>query len=235
MAADNYQVLLDSANQEYANARYEKAIQSYLDVIQAGYVAPELYFNLGNAYYKTNDISHAILYYERAHQLSPNDDEINFNLNLARSQIIDKIDTVPQFFMTRWWNAIRGSMSADNWGYMSLVAFALFLLLFGLYLFSRLLTVKKITFWLGTILFVVSVLSFIMGHKQSELLNAKSQAIIMSPSVTVKSSPDMSGTELFMLHEGTKVSVEDSLGEWREIRISNGNKGWIRESDYTVI
>jgi hypothetical protein len=137
--------------------------------------------------------------------------------------------------MTRWWNAIRGSMSADNWGYMSLVAFALFLLLFGLYLFSRLLTVKKITFWLGTILFVVSVLSFIMGHKQSELLNAKSQAIIMSPSVTVKSSPDMSGTELFMLHEGTKVSVEDSLGEWREIRISNGNKGWIRESDYTVI
>ncbi len=235
MAADNYQVLLDSANQEYANARYEKAIQSYLDVIQAGYVASELYFNLGNAYYKTNDMSHAILYYERAHQLSPNDDEINFNLNLARSQIIDKIDTVPQFFMTRWWNAIRGSMSADNWGYMSLVAFALFLLLFGLYLFSRLLTVKKITFWLGTILFVVSVLSFIMGHKQSELLNAKSQAIIMSPSVTVKSSPDMSGTELFMLHEGTKVSVEDSLGEWREIRISNGNKGWIRESDYTVI
>ena len=235
MAAENYQVKIDSANQQYANGQYEKAILSYQQVLKSGNVAPALYFNLGNAYYKTNDLPNAILYYERAHRLAPNDDEINFNLNLARSQIIDKIDTVPQFFLTRWWHPLRGTMRADSWGYLSLVTFTVFLLLFGIYLFSRLLTLKKITFWLGTIFFIIAVLSFFMGHKQSELLNAKNQAIIMSPAVTVKSSPDMSGTELFMLHEGTKVSVEDSLGEWREIRISNGNKGWIRESDYTVI
>ncbi|HYX10026.1 MAG TPA: tetratricopeptide repeat protein [Bacteroidales bacterium] len=235
MAAENYEVVIDSANQKYANGQYEKAIQSYQDVLKSGYVAPALYFNLGNAYYKTNDLPHAILYYERAHRLAPNDDEINFNLNLARSQILDKIDTVPQFFLTRWWHALRGTMKADSWGYLSLATFAIFLLLFGIYLFSRLLTLKKITFWLGSIFFVIAVLSFLMGHKQSELLNTKDQAIIMNPTVTVKSSPDMSGTELFMLHEGTKVSVEDSLGEWREIRISNGNKGWIRESDYALI
>lgn len=226
---------ISEANDLYKKGEFEKAIVSYEKIVESGQVASELYFNLGNAYYRTHRIPLAILNYERAKKLKPNDEEINFNLELARARIVDKINNLPEFFLMNWLRKLAHSFSADQWAVISMVSFFITLCFAGLFLFSSRRLIKQLAFWLGILLVIVAFSSFAVSQQQKHKLSVHNDAIIITPAVTIRSSPDETGTELFILHEGSKVRIEDTVGDWLEIRISDGNKGWIKASDMVRI
>lgn len=227
--------LIRAGNDYYKKGDYQKAIVSYEGVLHNGYESAELYFNLGNAYYKAGKIAPAVLNYERAKRLNPTDDEIKFNLELARNHTVDKIILVPDFFLKRWVNDLSETLSSNSWAYFCIISFFFFLVTFILYLFAWKAGIKKSSFWISLLLFVISVASFDFSYQQKKLITDQNTAIVFTPSVTVKSSPDAKGTDLFVLHEGTKVKITDQVGNWREILIGNGSKGWLLSSDMEVI
>jgi tetratricopeptide (TPR) repeat protein len=229
-SADN-KILFEQANNEYKKASYDSAIVIYQNILKSGSESAELYFNLGNAYYKKKDIANAILNYERAKLLSPNDEEINFNLQLSQTLIVDKINMLPEFFIKRWWRNFSEMFSSDSWAWISIMLFIVTILTLALYLFSNRLVVKKLSFTCAVIFLLFSIISFSHSYRLKHINESKSSAIVMSASVTIKSSPDETGTELFVLHEGAKVWVVDEVGEWLRVKIADGNNGWLKRED----
>ncbi len=226
------QDLLLKGNQYYLDGEYEKAVQSYQSIIDSGYASAELYYNLGNAYYKSHDITMALVNYERARILKPNDPEIEHNLGIAREFVVDRIEILPEFFLRRAYVGFVKIFDADVWALVSVVAFGLALGLFLAYFFLKQLSLRKVTFWAGVLFFMIAASTFVFAQQQNNLVTKHNQAIIITPSVTIKSSPDEeSGTDLFLLHEGTKVTISDELGDWREVVLSDGNTGWMKETD----
>jgi tetratricopeptide (TPR) repeat protein len=223
--------LMDQANTLYKDGKFEDAIAKYEQVVASGMEAPELYYNLGNAYYRSQKLPNAILWYERAWRLDPSDDEISFNLDLARSKTVDKISALPEFFVTAWLRSLISSFSPNQWAVAGMASFFLCLILTLIYLFSARLWLKKFSFALACLILLVSIVSIFFSFRQKSIFESKNQAIIMAPVVSVKSSPAESGTDLFVLHEGTAVKVEDEVGEWLEVRIGDGNKGWMHAID----
>jgi hypothetical protein len=177
----------------------------------------------------------ALLNLERAKLFAPNDEDIDYNLNLLREHTIDKIDVIPEFFLVKWYKQLLATASSNNWAIMSSVAFVLFLIFLSFYLYSQKIWIKKSTFVISIFVLLFSISTFVFSYQQKKALSVRNSAIIVSPSVTVKSSPDESGTELFQLHEGTKVYVQDSLSNWREIRLTDGNMGWIKFDNIAII
>lgn len=226
---------ISKANGMYQNGEFEKAIQAYEFVLDTHLEAPEIYFNLGNSYYKTGQISSAILNYERALLLSPDDKDIQYNLDLARKHVLDKFEVLPEIFIKRWFSGIRNSFSANAWSYISIILFFLALLFGCLYLYSNKAILKKSGFFLAAFTIGLCILSYTFASKKTNEINVREHAIIFSPSVTIKGSPDKSGTDLFLLHEGTKVKVIEELGEWRNIQLSDGNEGWLKKEDIEMI
>lgn len=233
--ANNETQWMDSAAAYYNNSQFERAIAAYEQIVANGYESEALYFNLGNAYYKSNKVPQAIVNYERALKLNPNDEDIQFNLQLANTHVVDKIDVLPEFFLTSWWNRFIQLFSSNEWAYASMAAFVLGLVLLLIFFLSGKVVARKVSFWLAVLLIISSVFTFNFSRKQKWMAQNEPEAIIMTPSVVVKSSPSDNGTELFLIHEGLKVKVSDKLGDWREIKMSDGNKGWIKESDLEVI
>jgi tetratricopeptide (TPR) repeat protein len=226
------QDLLQTGNQYYLDGQYEMAVQSYQSIIDSGYASAELYYNLGNAYYKSHDITMALVNYERARILKPNDPEINHNLEIAREFVVDRIEVLPEFFLRRAYVGFVKIFDADIWALVSVIAFGLALGLFLAYFFLNQLFFRKLSFWIAVLCIVMATSTYLFALQQNNLVTKHHQAIILTPSVTIKSSPDEeSGTDLFLLHEGTKVTISDELGDWREVVLSDGNSGWLKESD----
>lgn len=225
--AKEHTSLFEEGNTLYIALKYEESIKVYEDLIKTGFVSAEVYFNLGNAYYKTDNIPAAILNYERAKKINPTDEDILFNLQLANLQTVDKIEAVPEVFYKKWWNGFVNNKSADEhtmWGIIFLWASLAISLI---YLYVNNFTLKRITFFISLLLLCISLFTFYLSSKQVSDINNNKSAIIFSTNVYVKSSPDEKSTNLFMLHAGTKVSVTDELKGWKRIRISNGNEGWV--------
>ena len=223
------------ADSAYVNGNYQEAIKVYESLLKQGESA-ELYYNLGNAYYRTENITRAVLNYERALLLSPGDGDIRFNLQIARSKTIDKIVPESEMFFVTWYRSLVNIMSVDGWGRMALVSLALVIVLFLVYLFSARVWVQKVGFFGGGILLVVFVFSNFLAWQQRQQLLNREGAIVVAPSVTVKSTPAQNGTDLFILHEGTKVVITDgSMKSWREIRLADGKKGWIESKKIELI
>jgi hypothetical protein len=193
----------------------------------SGIESPEVYFNLGNAYYKTKQYTLSILNYERAKLLAPDDEDIEFNLQVANQKVVDSIQELPGIFIVRWWNALVNSQTTDTWAVISIFSFVVFLTMLGFYFFAKTSEVKRITFWSGCFLIVFTIFSYTFAAKQKSRLVNHTYAIVMQPTVTVKSSPSETGTNLFVVHEGLKVRITDKLGDWVEIRLADGNKGWL--------
>ncbi len=234
-SASGADAVLDSANDAYAKANYEKAIKLYESILNKGEVAPEIYFNLGNAYYKSNSIGFAILNYERAKKLAPDDDDITANLKLANQKTEDKIESAPQMFLTTWKNGIVDMMSERSWSVLCIVLITLALGLFAMYLFTSLRTLKQIGFFGGSILILLAVVIFFIAKHKYEKTKNSATGIITTPSVTVTGSPTDKGTKLFILHEGSKVNIMENDGVWTEIKIANGNVGWIQTKNVSAI
>lgn len=223
------------ANQLYTAAQYDSAVKLYETILDKGYESAELYYNLGNAYYKAGNIPKAILNYERARLLKPNDEEINFNLQLAQTMVVDKINVLPEFFLKRWWRSFSYWFSSNVWAIISLICFVIMLIGVAVYLFVATSVIKKISFYLSVLLLAVSQVSLSHSLSLKKERTAHNTAIIMSPTVTVRSAPDENSTELFVIHEGTKVWIIDQVGDWLRIRIADGNNGWLKLSEVEKI
>ena len=223
------------ADSSYVRGQYQQAITQYEALLKQG-ASADLYYNLGNAYYRTENIPEAVLNYERALLLSPGDRDIRFNLQIARSKTFDKIVPESEMFFVTWYRSLVSMMSVDAWARTALVSLAITIILLLVYLFSERIWLRKAGFFGGVALLVLFVGANIFAWQQKkDLLNRKG-AIIFAPSVTVKSTPAANGTDLFILHEGTKVVITDgSMKEWKEIRLADGKEGWIESKHIRVI
>ena len=233
--AQETDTLMEKANNLFVEGKYQDAIDTYENILTLGYESPELYYNLGNAYYKQNIIARTILNYEKALQLAPNDEDINYNLQLTNRLVVDQIEKLPVFFVTGWIRSFRNLFSSDFWAMISIATFVLALVFISIYLYSRSIGFKKLSFWISFFVIIISVVSYIFSNQQKQKILLGNTAIVMSPSVTVKSSPDASGTDLFVIHEGTKVWVDDKIADWNEIKLSDGSKGWLKTADIEFI
>jgi tetratricopeptide (TPR) repeat protein len=211
----------------YNAGNYREALDVWMKLYDSGIRSAAIDYNIGNAYFKLGNVPGSILFYERARLLKPADEDISYNLQIAKTLAVDKFAAIPDLFFVTWYNFISLSLSSNSWAVLSLLTFVLFLLLLSLYFYSKNYRLKVTGFWVALFLLFFSVLSFSFSARNKSLVLNSSKAIIMSPQVNGKSSPDQSGTDLFLLHEGTKVTVGDKVGDWYEIRLSDGNKGWV--------
>lgn len=226
---------LKRANELYANEEYAKAIETYNYLVENDYQSAALFYNLGNAHYKNSELTKALLNYERARLLAPNDEDIQYNLDLLNQFVIDKIEPLPQPFFVKWGAKVRNLFNSNTWALISITAFILTLILIIVYIFSRRLSLKKAAFSIAIITLLLSIFAFGFSSKQKEKLTSYDHAIIFNPTVTVKASPSESGIDLFVIHEGLKVEVLQKLGSWIEIKLQDGNSGWVKTEVLEII
>ncbi len=224
------QIVFDKANQLYLNGDYSAAREEFQKVINSGFESAELYYNLGNTFYKLGQIPSAILYFERALILNPKDVDIQFNLDLANRLVVDKINPVNEFFIRKWVRNIAGILKADTWGLISLISFALILGISIVIYISKDFKFRRLLIPGGAFFAFILVISLFLGSVQNRLIDHHDSAIVFSSSLTAKSSPDASGTDLFVIHEGLKVKITDKVGSWIRIRLADGNEAWIPEN-----
>lgn len=227
MAQSESEAWFEQGNAAYNEGNYASAIELYNKVVSADYVSGPLFFNLGNAYYKTKDYAHAILNYEKALKLDPSNDDVRINLEIANLAIADRIEPIPLPFYVKGWNSLKNSFSPDMWAVVTIVLLALFLLSLFVFLVSRRLALRKAGFFTGLVTFVVFAVSFFVAlQKRSDMLHLD-EAIVTTPTVTVKSSPNATSVDLFVLHEGTKLKVLGESEGWHKVKIANGSVGWL--------
>ncbi|OQA00353.1 MAG: hypothetical protein BWY70_00730 [Bacteroidetes bacterium ADurb.Bin408] len=229
-AGEPFSDIAEKAQKAYADGQYHYAIELYDSILKQGYTSAALYYNIGNAYFKTNQMPYAIWYYEKARKLAPGDESINFNLNLANTLITDKIDALPKLFYVRWWQSTYGLFNTDTWAKISIILVFLIFIFLAFFLIARSVTFKKLSFFLTLTFFILAIFTLIFAGKQYSETYKQQSAIVFSPRITAKSSPDENSIDLFVIHEGTKVIIQDNLGEWCEIKLANGNVGWIKKS-----
>ena len=226
---------LKEAEEAYAKEDYTQAIELYESVLKSYGESAMVYYNLGNAYYKAGKVAPAILNYERALLLNPGDSDTRFNLQVARQKTVDKIEPIGEFFLTRWIGTVEDVYSADGWAKWGVASFVLFIGCLVLFFFSKWIRLKKIGFFAGICFLLISLVANLFADSQQDKLLHRADAIVFASTVTVKSSPDASGTDLFILHEGTKVTIKSTLGAWSEIQLEDGNVGWMPSKEIQQI
>ena len=227
--------LKKTADAAYTKGDYRKAEQCYLKLSKMG-ESSIVSYNLGCTYYRMDNIAKSVLWFERAARLDPSDDDIRFNLDMARSKTIDRITPRHEMFFISWWNSLMLSLSVSQWAYLATAAFAVMLVLFGAYIYLSGIMWRKISFF-GSMLSLLFVILFnIMAWSLRSRNDNRMEGIIMSPAVVVKSTPDKSGTDLFVIHEGTKIVIRDNtLRDWVEVVIADGKVGWVRKDVFETI
>ncbi len=232
--SETIQSLKQKADDAYSKGKYLDAIESYEAALKKGKSA-SLYYNLGNAYYRTDNVTRAIINYEKARLLAPGDDDIIHNLEVARSKTIDNIQPGEKIFFKVWYENIKTSMGIDTWATLSLVSLVVALLLFLVYLFVKNMMLRKVAFYLSVALVIVFILGNVFASQLKDYTTNSKCAVIVSPTATAKKTPTEQGADACILHEGTRGDVIDALKGWYEIRLADGTEGWISEKDVEVI
>ncbi|MBA4311479.1 MAG: hypothetical protein C0417_02505 [Chlorobiaceae bacterium] len=225
----------EQANQLYRNGEYEKASQLYQQVIKNGFESAKLYYNLGNAYFKMGDIPASILNYERAKKISPNDEDINYNLRLVNLRVVDKIEPIPRLFFLNWWLSFISLYSSNGWSTIGIILLWISAVTGIMIFVVKVITFQRLLFFLTLVLIALTVSAFTGAYKQNEIENSDEIAIVFTQTVSVKSAPDNQSTDLFVLHEGVKVEFLDAVGDWRKIRLADGKIGWLLLKDVQII
>lgn len=224
-----------NADDEYAKGNYQQAIKDYQEILKAG-VSSEIYYNLGNAYYRTDNITQALLAYERALQLSPGDNDIRFNLQYARSKTIDKITPETEMFFVTWYNSLVNFTSVDRWANTAIVSIVMALLLILVFLFAPQMWARKSGFYGSAVFLLLFAFANLFAFQQKHELETKQGAIVIAPTVNVKKTPAVSGTDVFVIHEGTRVDITDrGMKQWRGIKLADGREGWLKTSQIEEI
>ena len=224
-----------NADDEYAKGNYQQAIKDYQEILKAG-VSSEIYYNLGNAYYRTDNITQALLAYERALQLSPGDNDIRFNLQYARSKTIDKITPETEMFFVTWYNSLVNFTSVDRWAKTAIVSIVMALLLILVFLFAPQMWARKSGFYGSAVFLLLFAFANLFAFQQKHELETKQGAIVIAPTVNVKKTPAASGTDVFVIHEGTRVDITDrGMKQWRGVKLADGREGWLKTSQIEEI
>lgn len=233
--AQDAQNLMDTANNAYNEGLYDSALNVYHVIESKNLESAELYYNIGNTYFKNNNLPSSILYYEKAKKLSPNDDDIAYNLGIANSMIADKIETVPILFYQHWWNYFYNLFDADTWTIISIIAWIILLTFIGVFVLTKSPSTKKLSFYLGLLFLFLTVGTFGLASQKYYFTREHKEAIIFTPTITVKSSPTLNAVDLFVVHEGTKIRILDQLQNWVKIKIPDGSVGWLPEESLQAI
>ncbi len=224
-----------NADDEYAKGNYQQAIKDYQEILKAG-VSSEIYYNLGNAYYRTDNITQALLAYERALQLSPGDNDIRFNLQYARSKTIDKITPETEMFFVTWYHSLVNFTSVDRWANTAIVSIVMALLLILVFLFAPQMWARKSGFYGSAVFLLLFAFANLFAFQQKHELETKQGAIVIAPTVNVKKTPAASGTDVFVIHEGTRVDITDrGMKQWRGVKLADGREGWLKTSQIEEI
>jgi len=224
------------ADSAYAKEDFHTAARLYTLLLDSCGSSAQLFYNLGNCYYRQDSIARAILCYERARLLDPSDDDIRMNLEMARAKTVDRVMPASEMFFASLFHRLVLSMSLQTWTWLGILTFILMLAALAAYIFLPTLTGKKVGFTVAVVSLLVCLFANIAAYQQLHKLEDRDNAVIMSSSVVVKSTPSQSGTDLFILHEGTRVEiVDDTMKEWVEIVMSDGKEGWIQRTDIEII
>lgn len=220
-------VTKENADAEYKKGNYQQAIKDYQELLKVQ-KSPEVYYNLGNAYYRTDNVTQSILAYERALLLSPGDADIRYNLQFVRNKTIDKVIPDNEMFFTSWYHSLVYFTSIDTWAVVGLVSIAVVLFLVLCYLFGQRMLLRKIGFYGAVVLLIVALLSIFFAKQQKYMLDHRCGAIVISPTVSVKKTPSPTSSDEFVIHEGTKVDITDkTIKGWYCIRLGDGREGWV--------
>lgn len=227
--------LMQYGNEAYQQENYSDAIKYYESIVNQGNEGSILYYNLGNCYYKSGENAKALLWFERALRLAPNNKDIQHNILFVNNKIVDKIETIPEFALSKWWNGISKSMTSRWWAIISIIFSFLLFLFIILLVMSRRQWLRTFSFTLTLLLFIGLTFSIIFAHKENKRYQKEPEAIVMESVVTAKNTPNQSGSNLFVIHSGLKVRITDKIGEWYEIMLPNGEKGWIEMGKVEII
>lgn len=227
------EVLLEfnKANELYGKGKYEDAIKEYQKIINSDNLSTDVYFNLGNCYYKIDNIPNAILHYEKALKLKPDNEDALFNLAMANKLTVDKIDRLPELFIGNSWRNLVTSRTVENWAYYAIGLIFLSLLFFVSYLLMSQVMIKKVGFYAGLFFLGLSMFTFLMASQHSSIVKQSTEAIIFASTITIQSEPNENAKKLFTLHEGTKVKLLDASNDWSKIKLPNGNVGWVKSEE----
>lgn len=219
--------LMQEANAAYANKTYEKAIQGYEQLLGEGYHSAVLHYNLGNAYYRTQQLGKAVLHYEKARQLAPGDDDVQHNLQVAYAAQADEMEALPAFFISKWWKGLRSQMSTNGWTITGL------LLLWGaaagffLWLMGKRRLQRKRGFMAGLLLLLLCILPFALAISRHHYDQHSNEAILLAKEAPLHFAPDTDSQVVLTIHEGLKVDLQDRISDWYKVRLPNGEVGWL--------
>ena len=230
MFAQSPDELMKSANKFYQQGQFEEAVQIYQKILGQGFESGPVYYNLGNAYFKSNKLGYAIFCYEKGLKLDPNDEDLSYNLRIAQARTFDKITELPKLFIITWWEGLVTSLSISVWSFIVIFIFWLLLISLAVYFFSRKLKFQRIAFLSSSIslsvLIIVVVLLFARVNRDA----ATNNGILLQQTYSAKVSPDVKGNDAFVIHEGIKFSLEDHVNDWVKIRLVDGKIGWIQKN-----
>jgi len=227
--------LFDQGNALYNDGEYEHAILKYETILENGEHSAALYFNLANAHYKLNHIAPSIYYYEKALQLAPNDKEIKNNAAFAKNMTIDAIGTVPEVGLSRFTKNLTNTYSFDTWAKISIGLIVLFVVMFLSYYFSYSTNKKRLSFVASMTFLILTCLTLTLAFHKHSLDESDRPAIVFVQESQVKSEPNLRSSEAFILHEGTKVQILDTVNNWKKIKLSDGKIGWISKEDIKAL
>lgn len=226
--AQDSSVRMKEAADLYQKGDYFNAAAIYKELYDDGYRSSDLMYNAGNAWFKAKDFGYSVLFYERASLYNPASEDVNYNLQIARSNIKDKFDEIPEVFLVRWFDFLALLNGTNHWAYLALGLFILAMILILFFFFTSIQRLRHTAFWLAVLSLFISVLSVLFAIRSNKLVNHNENAIVICSEVVGKSSPGADGKDLFVIHSGTKVLILQEVGNYSEIRLPDGNKGWTK-------
>ncbi len=235
MAAQQPDSLFAEGNRFYGSGAYQDAVTRYEALVASGHANASVYYNLGNAHYKLQDLASAILYYEKARKLDPADPDIEANLNFVNLGITDRIQPLPEFFIESWWRGLVFSQTLTMWSVLAVIAWLLAFALLAAYLYAYRPRLKRAAFYGGVAVMVVALSLLAVAYTQHRIQTDHRDAVVFRGKVPVKSAPAEGEKTLFVIHEGTKVRIADEVNDWIKVTLPNGNEGWIESAVVKVI
>lgn len=225
------EVFFSQANDLYNKGAYEKAIALYTKVLDSGQHSSELYYNLANAYYKTQEVGPSVYYYEKALSLAPNDKDILINYGFAKQTRVDKIEAIPQGVLKKFYKKLM-NFPIDFWGYIALIGSLLFVLGFVFFYLSTDPTKRKVFFGIWVLSIFIAICALSLAFSSVSFKKNHVYAILFEEEISVQSEPNLRSEQLFKLHEGTKMQLLQNVDNWTKIKLEDGKTGWLTTKSF---
>jgi len=227
--------LMEAGNKAYQDGNYEEALNNYEKILHEGYVSPALFYNIGNSHFRQNQIGLAILNYERSLKMKPNDENVIYNLNIAKARIVDRIQTVPELFIFSWWKSIITTFNASGWSLIVLILYLALIVIAIVWFITKSSNLKSVLFISGMANAVVLLIAVILLISSIRFETENDFGILLQTTVTAKASPTDKSGDAFVIHEGVKFQITDKLDQWSEIKLEDGKIGWILQNTFEKI